>query len=204
MATQHLIDPSRLSTEVLSGYTASGVVSTVIGDDVVVLHEGASSLARRAASCLLVPREGDRVLLATVERRLFVLAILERSAGESTIEVEGDLHVRSRSGAVTIAGRTLTLAAQHASWVAESASILAEHLSLDATRLRHVSSFSERIAESVKETFGRSYREIREAEHVNAGTLTFSLRGVLRAHAETAIVTAKKLVKLNADQVHLG
>lgn len=77
-------------------------------------------------------------------------------------------------------------------------------MSIESTRLRQVATLSETVFGSAKETLGRSYRSIAEAEHVTAGTLTLSVRDLLRANAETALVTAKKLVKMNAEQIHLG
>ncbi|MBX3275607.1 MAG: DUF3540 domain-containing protein [Sandaracinaceae bacterium] len=195
-------------------------MSTVVDDGIVVSHDGRGSLARRAASCLLAPRAGDTVLVARVEGQSFVLAVLARDAEGCEIEVDGNLSVRARNGRVTVAadeelalstggalratGRTMVFAAKEASWVAEQLHLLADHLALEATRIRQAASFSEVVVESVKETLGRSYRTIRESEHVKAGSLTLSLRSTLRAHADLAVVTAKKLVKLNADQIHLG
>jgi hypothetical protein len=221
MATEHLIDPTTLDTEALAlrGEVYWGVVSAVVDRDIVVSHDGRSSLARRAASCLLAPRPGDAVLVARVEGRLFVLAVLERDDDRCEIEVEGDLSLRASGtmtleadhelrlrtpGALRATSKTLTLAAQQAIWVGEQLSVLADHLSMEATRIRQAASFSEVVVESLKETLGWSYRGIRESEHVTAGSLTLSLRGVLRAHADMAVVTAKKLVKMNADQIHLG
>jgi hypothetical protein len=220
MATEHLIDPSSFDTEALARGDDWGTVTAVIGEDVVIAQGDRSTLARRAASCLLAPQAGDDVLLARVGERYFVLAVLERSSDARAIEVEGDLTLRSRAGTVTVegaeavrlrtagalsaAGKTLTLAAKQASWASEQLRVLSDHLSLEATRIREVASFKESVLESVKETLGRSYRHIRDAEHVDAGTITMSLRATLRCHAETAIHTAKKLVKLNADQIHLG
>jgi hypothetical protein len=226
MATQHVIDPRTLDSEALAvrGEVFSGVVTTVLGDgvrsDVMVEHDGGASLARRAASCLLVPMARDRVLLARVEGQAFVLAVLEREEGTAhELAIPADLHVRARgsirleagedlrlrgANALSVAAKTLAIAAERSSWVSEHVQVLAQHLALDADRLRQVATFSERIAESAKETLGSSFREIREAEHVTGGTVTMSLRGMLRAHAEAAVVTAKKLVKLNGDQIHLG
>ncbi len=221
MATEHLIDPSTLDPEALAlrGELYTGTVSAVIDGDVVVAHEGRSTLARPATSCLLAPAAHDLVLVARAGGRAYVLAVLARESSERSIELEGDLRVRAR-GAVTIdaerelrlrtpgslglAGKTMTLAAEQASWVASQLRLLSEHLALESTRIRQVAALSEVVVESVKETLGSSYRTIREGEHVDAGSLTLSVRKMLRSHAETAIHTAKKLIKLDGDQIHLG
>jgi hypothetical protein len=98
----------------------------------------------------------------------------------------------------------MALVAEESTWVGRELRMIGEQLTLDATRIRQVSTFAERVADSVKETFGRSYRDVEEGEHVRAGSVTFSLRHMLRCHAETAVVTAKKLIKLDGDQIHLG
>lgn len=222
MATEHLIDPSTLDPEALAlrGEIYTGRVGALLDGELAVVHEGRSTLARRAASCLLAPSAGDIVLVARTGGRAYVLAVLERESDERAIEVEGDLHLCSRGGAITIeaeddlrlrargalgiAGRTLTLAAEQASWVAGSVRVLSEHLSLESTRMKQVASLSEVVVESVKETLGRAYRSIREGEYVEAGSMTLSVKNLLRSHADTAIVTADKLVKLDGDQIHLG
>lgn len=219
MATEHLIKPSPSECEALRGEVYWGIVSAVVDGAVVVSHDGRATYAHCAASCLLAPQAGDRVLLARVESNVFVLAVLERESNDREISVEGELRVRAggtvrvdagedlrlrSKGTASIATQTLTFAARRASWVSERLRVLSSHLSLESDHVRQVASFSEAVIESMKETLGRSYREIRESEHVSAGSLALSLRGLLRAHADTAIVTAKKLVKLDADQVHLG
>lgn len=229
MATEHLTDltaPSgmhALGSHALGphGDVAAGVVSGVHEREIVVSEAGGrSTRARRAASCLLAPRPGDRVLLARVDGEAFVLAVLEREDLACELEVDGDLTLRSRGGAVTIegerglrlrtpaalsaAGQTLSFVAQRASWAGEQLHLLADQVSVEAGRIRQVADFSERVVESVKETLGSSFRTIREAEHVQAGSLTLSLRKLLRAHADTAVVTAKKLAKIDAEQIHLG
>lgn len=63
--------------------------------------------ARRAASCLTTPQQGDLVLLATSARGdSYVLAVLEQQAGADTeLSVDGDLAIRAGSGRVTIAAQ---------------------------------------------------------------------------------------------------
>lgn len=222
MATEHLIDPSTLDAEALTvrGELFCGVVTAVLDGDVAVTHEGRATLARRAASCLLSPLAGDVVLVARTSAGTYVLAVLDRDSSERAIEVDGDLALRSRRGAVTVeaerelrlrtrgslgaAAKTLTLAAEQASWVAASVRVLSEHLTLESSRIKQVASFAEVVVDSVKETLGRSSRTIRESEHVDAGSMTLSVRNLLRSHADTAIATARKLIKLDGDQIHLG
>lgn len=222
MDTQHLSERMHTETEYPAnrGEIERGRVTAVLGESLAVTHADGATVARRAASCLLAPQPGDVVLVARVEGRAYVLAVLEREGAERAIDVDGDLVVRSRAGSVRVrgeqevslraggrlvaTGQTVALAAETASWVAERLQLIAESLSTEAVRMHQAASFSERVIESAKETLGSSYRHVREAEHVQAESLTFSLRKLFRTHAETAVITAKKLAKIDADQIHLG
>lgn len=220
MATENLIPLPPMEPEELEPGSGlqPGVVRARVDGGLLVSHERGSTWAKRAASCLLAPKVGDSVLLAVLPAGAFVLAVLEREGGDRELVVEGELRLvaarvsveaedeltlRSR-GASRLLGETLTLAAKEATWVGQQLRVLGEQLTLDATRIKQVSSYAEVVAESASERLGRSYRDIRESEHVKAGALTFSLRRTLRFHADTAVLTAKRLVKLGADQIHLG
>ncbi|HJL15503.1 MAG TPA: DUF3540 domain-containing protein [Sandaracinaceae bacterium LLY-WYZ-13_1] len=198
-----------------------GATVRAVTDRVIAVERGdETAVARRAASCLLAPRHGDRVLCAEVEGVAYVLAVLERDAEGTEVEVEGDLAIRSTAGSVEVdaagdlelgAGRgarlraqAMEIAAEDGRWVGRELRLLGEQLTLGATRIRQVSSFAERVADSLKETFGRSYRDVEDGEHVRAGSVTYSLRHMLRYHAETAVMSAKKLIKLDGEQIHLG
>jgi len=195
-------EPTAAGDDRVFGATVRAVA--VPGGPIAVEHEGGHGVARRAASCLLAPRSGDRVLCAEVGDSLYVLAVLEREGSATEIEVDGDLSLRSRGGSVRLAGRAVALVGEEISSVAKELRLLGDMVTIDAKRVRQVSEYAERIADSVKETFGSSYRSVAEGEHVQAGNMTWSLRHMLRCHAETAVVTAKKLIKLDGDQIHLG
>ena len=84
-----------------------GEVLGVAGQTVTVRGALSDVRARRAASCLVAPSIGDRVLVAVEEGgEAFVLALLERaSEGPTTIEADGDIAIRAASGKVTIAAQ---------------------------------------------------------------------------------------------------
>jgi len=203
-------------TGAVFGATVRAVTDRVIA----VERAGERTMARRAASCLLAPRAGDVVLCAEVDAAAYVLAVLERDAEGTELEVDGELAIRSRAGsvrvgaagdvelsadrAVRLRGKAMALVSEEGSWVGRELRLLGEQLTLDAARIRQVSTFAERVASSLKERFGRTYRDVEDHEHVRAGSVTYSLRHLLRYHADTAVMTAKKLIKLDGDQIHLG
>src|SRR5690349_3176270 len=84
-----------------------GTVAAVDGP-VFVVRTGQGDLpAGRAASCLMVPRAGDRVLIGGSRREgWYVLAILTREDGaRATLALEGDLELHLRSGRFVVAAQ---------------------------------------------------------------------------------------------------
>ena len=62
---------------------------------VTLEDDGTDVVARRAASCLLAPEPGDRVLL-TLQPEPFVLAVLERDADRvARLEIEGNAALKA-------------------------------------------------------------------------------------------------------------
>ena len=206
---------------VLDGTVFPATVQAVTDRIVRVDVESGPRLARRAPSCLLAPEVDDVVLCTAVGDKTYVLAVLERETAARALEVEGDLTLRSRTGSVCIeaeegdielcaretarvSGKVVTLAGDEGRWAARELRLLGEHLSLSATRIVQESTFAERIAGALKERFNTTRRDVEEGEHVTAGSVKLSVRNLLRMHADTAITTAKKLIKLDGDQIHLG
>ena len=219
MATENLIPISTFANEDdAPGAVRSGVVRAFVDGSWLVSHDRGSVVAKLAPSCLLAPEVNDVVMLATVPEGAFVLAVLDRGGEHRRIEVDGELHLSAtrvcieadeeltlRSKRVArLVGEALTVAATEATWVAKQLRVLGEAFVVDATRIKQISTYSDVESESARERLGNSYRDVREVEHVKAGSLTFSLRDTLSVHANLAAVTAKKLLRLAGDQIHLG
>src|SRR5437763_190877 len=84
-----------------------GEITAIDGPIVTVRTALAEVSCRRAASCLLAPAVGDRVLVAAEERGdAYVLAVLEqRDPRTATIAVDGDLDLTAAHGKVTVAAQ---------------------------------------------------------------------------------------------------
>src|SRR5690606_38231936 len=102
----------------------------------VALEEGGEVIARRAASCLLQPEPGDRVIVGAVPEA-WVLAVLERDETRpAELAFEGDAVVRSRRGRIDLrapevqvsAGRRVGLAAREMSLQGGAAQIAVDRL----------------------------------------------------------------------------
>jgi len=172
--------------------------------------------ARRAASCLLAPAVGDRVLLAVEERGdAFVLAVLEqRDPGAATLSVEGDLTLRSVRGKVSVAARdgvdiVTGAAARIMARVVdveaqESLNVLGGALRAELGKVKTYATTIDAFFERVGIRAKRSLRTVEELDQVKAQHIDYAASGTAQLRGENALVTAHELVKLNGEQVHVG
>jgi hypothetical protein len=202
--------------EIKAVYQVFGEVVAVTSDGVRVRTALSDVPARRAASCLLEPAVGDRVLVATEEDGdAFVLAVLEqRDPHATTIAVDGDLSLRSVRGKVSIAAQegveivSATAARILANAVEvnalEALSVLGGVVTAELGKVKtyaaSVDSFFERLSSRAK----RSFRTVEEVDQVRARHIDYAASESAHVHGENALVTAHHLVKLNAEQVHVG
>jgi hypothetical protein len=202
--------------EVKAVYQQYGEVVGLEGELVTVRTPLADVSARRAASCLLAPAVGDRVLLVVEERgESFVLAVLEqRDASAATIAVEGDLTLRSIKGKVSVAAHDgidlVTAAALRLAGAAidvaaaEGISVIGSAVKAELDKVKLVATSLDSILERVSQRVKRSYRVVEELDHLQARHLDYTASGNAHVHGKNALVSADDLVKLNADQIHVG
>jgi hypothetical protein len=177
--------------------------------------------ATPSASCLLRPAPGDRALVAIVDEQCWILAILERTAGEpAIIGMDCDLTVESSTGAVRIAGHgpvdisssdKIGLQAPEIGLTARLGRIVTGHLSWIGDqfegRFEGVRLIG-RLFDSVVERFSRkslrSYRETAETDQLRCGDLDYQAEENMSLNARNVLARASKLAKLDGDQIHLG
>jgi hypothetical protein len=164
-----------------------GYVREVRDDATLMLSDG--RCARVAASCLLQPECGDRVVLIELAGgEAFVQAILERDAARpANLQVPG-------APRVTLSARQLVLAASDSLQmrslrdidVAAAAGVLgltAPHVTVTAV---------ESIIQSTKQYLA------------SIGTYALQVSGLLRLHGQQAIVTAQQDIKIDAERISVG
>ncbi len=195
----------------------------VLADDRVfaVRTPSGSRQARRAVSCLVEPEVDDRVLVAVEGGSAWVLAVLERRAGAPlSLGAEGDVTFRLQNGAFAVAAQegislatagdaTVVAAGLHVdaaegSMRVERMSYLGQFLRGEVERIQLVAgaldAFLERLVQKVK----RSFRTVTEIDQLRAGQIDYTAEQNARIHAENAVVTAQKLVKIDGQQIHVG
>ncbi len=202
----------------------------VVEDATVVLTDGATSVvrtrlgdlrARRAASCLVDPMPKDRVLVALSGDEVFILAVLVR-AGEAPVRLSSDesVEIVSRKGtvsilaqegvtvasakAVEISGAELGVHAERARVALAELGFVGKLVDVSATALRVAAERVERTAGRLVERLGRSYRFVEETEQLRAKEIDLRAEGNLAMRADHTVVLARKIVKFDGSQVHIG
>ncbi|TWD90349.1 uncharacterized protein DUF3540 [Variovorax beijingensis] len=184
--------------------------------------EGAVWMCRRAASCLLKPREGDTVLLSGPDRlRVYLIAVIEQAdPAASRIDAPGDITFGGAGGTVSIesAGNlslrsSAALEMKSVRWAmqADEGDCRVDQLrvtaqSVDATvgRTRLVGKVLETVADRIVQMARNALRLVEEVDQSRVGHLDCKATQTVRIHGQHTMVTGKELVKVDASQIHMG
>jgi len=207
-------------------YDPVHLIGTVLHRDddgsFVIECDGHQWRTRLAASCLLLPQQGDHVLISGPEAsRVYLIAVVEQAdPQQSQLETTGDVVLRSRSGsvslestkdvrlagqqAVTVETASLALQAKEASFVAEKMKYLGTEVTATVGSTRVVGKVYEAIMDRLSFLSRVTFRAAEEVEHVRAGSLDYRADKSARIHASYTMMTGEKLVKVDAKQIHMG
>jgi hypothetical protein len=199
-----------------------GTVETVEHGEITVHTDGDSWHAERAASCLVEPQVGDEVtIVITGDGRAFVVAVLVRACvGETTLAVDGDLRIAARGGtcyieaardvelrsegAMSLLSKALNLRAEEGNVVLGKLTMLASSIVAHSDSARFAAkaldSFYERVAQTAKVW----HRKVEELDLLRAGRADYRTDKEMCLRSENFLVGARKLAKLDAEQIHIG
>lgn len=208
--------------KVPQSFQDSGTVLRVEDDRVLVQGPAGELRCRRAVSCVVDPRADDLVLVAGLANGdVYVLAVLERPGDQAAVwSAPGAVTLATPDGAVTVAARdgvnvvtpaTLRVTSDAVSLTARTGDLAVQALAyagalvaadLDELKLtaRRVDTVAERLSQRLK----RAYRTVTEIDQLRAEQGDWSFKKTLGLHAANVIATAKELVKVDGDQIHLG
>lgn len=199
-----------------------GRILQPIGSAYVVAVGHRRFQAKRAASCLVVPRRNDRVIVASGSNGpSYILAILEQDdTSSSELDLRGDATIRASSGQLRIASadgveivspKDVSVTAKGFNLRAAGASLLVDTLEhfgnrvlTDVQQLRVKVTALDTVAERISQRAKRIYRNVEDLEHARVGQLDFAAKNNLRMHAKNALLTALSLVKVDGEQIHMG
>lgn len=178
----------------------------------------------RADGCLLKPQPGDLVLVATTSDTAgYILSIIKRAQSgkrPAVLDVQGDLNISTADGDLTLASnRNLSL------FAGSEASIVSEKLSAGAIRAQlqaHKVSVATRLftgsysvvsmaAESVEHVFSSLTQKLRncvrmveEHDEVTASSARLAVQDDYAVQSRNEVHLAEEVVKIDAEEVHLG
>lgn len=201
---------------------ASGVVTSIEEEVAIVETAEGPRRARRAAGCLLEPRAGDRVLVSTIEDgTTFVLSVLERPGdGASTISAPGDLRVVAASGKVeilaaegvdivspspvTVTSQAVALSAEEGHFSLGTLAMVGERLAAEIGSVKLLSVAVDTVIERVSQKLARSYKRVTELERLTAKMIRYEADKTCAISGENTLVTAKEVVKVDGEHIHIG
>lgn len=189
-----------------------------------VLSCGAERLqAVPSASCMMRPLPGDEVLVSLDRTgRCFILSVLVRKDGVASTDLDftGQVNINVAGGSLNlVAEQDVTLAAAEQcallggklSVLAEEGEVRVERLNLLGKSLqaniksigavaKNIETSARRLTQRLKDFF--CYVE-EHSEH-QAGNARHVVEETLTMHAKNAFHVADEIVKIDAEQVHLG
>jgi len=158
---------------------------------------------RVALSCLVQPEPGDLALIARTRQGLFVLALLER-AGEAPTRLALGPDAEVAAGTLRFTAETLHVQARIGHMLLEELTHIGRTVTAHANKLRFIGDTLETLADRLLTQVRRSFRFVSETEQVRAGDIDHRAEQTLTVRGRTAFVTADTLVKVDADQIHMG
>jgi hypothetical protein len=199
-----------------------GTVVRVQEDGYSVDCDGRQWQCARAASCLLVPADGDTVLISGPDSlRVFLIAVIAQADPAHTrIEASGDVVIASAGGDLTLSsnGRTAIngraqvqvqtaafgLQAQDADCRVERMRYAGAEVKGSIGALRLIGKIFESAVDRLTQVSRNAFRITEESEHVRAGVFDCQATQSARMHSPYTVVTGEELVKVDARQIHVG
>lgn len=201
-------------------FEAMGTVTRVEGPIYAVQIDGRELRARRALSCLVEPLLHDCVLVAAQGNVAYVLAVLEREAGTTTLKVDGDLDLSVPNGKLRIVGgegidvvspKELNVLASTLAWHANQLKVTASEVVTVASRVvadiattKLKGGVFDRMFDRVSERVKRSYRTVEEIDQLRSKQIDYQATETMSLRSENMVATAKELVKVDGEQIHFG
>jgi len=189
----------------------------------VTLADGHRPLrCRRPARCLLLPAPGDTVMVAGPhDDALYVIAVVAQAdRRQATLAVDGDLRLHSKRGGIAIhsagaldlqSDTAVATRAPQWSLTAERGQCSVSELDYQGAEVRFSVLVSRFVGHACEVVLDRlhlltrsSFRITEEVEQVRAGQIDIQASRTLRLHAKNTLVTSKELVKVDAEQIHMG
>jgi hypothetical protein len=202
-------------------WAPDAIVRARDGRSVQIGRAGENLNARIAFSCLVQPEPGDLVATQDAGGVIWVTAILERpTQTPMRLLAEGDVSIASAHGNISIAaagrvqvdagdcvgisGAELELQAGVARFILDEHLQIGRRATYYVQKIRSAGQVLEQIAETVLTRARNLTRFVEESDQLRAGDVDHRAEGTMQLRAKTAFMTADDLVRLDANQIHMG
>ncbi|MEG9883601.1 MAG: DUF3540 domain-containing protein [Hyphomicrobiales bacterium] len=169
--------------------------------------------ARCAASCLLQPVEGDRVLLSAGHGGNYVLAVLTRERkGPAVLRFGGDVTIHARGGtmglecenSLAFQAEQLDIAAPKAIISVDDADIVAREVSLKTSRFEAVIGRVEQICDTLIQRLGRYFRYTAGHEEKQALSSTQLIDDTLAMTSKNTVMQSRETTRIDGENINMG
>ncbi len=184
--------------------------------------DGADWTCSQALSCLIEPQIGDEVIISGPDHdRVYLIAVISRNSDAPvSLRVKGDLAISSTTGAVSVHSATgtrigsdacLQVNASHYEQNHKTARITIEEMTYAGNTLEGTvgkttffSSVVALMADRINSVARLCFRHVREVDHVRAQTIDYEAEKLTRVHGGYTTLTARDVMKINGDQIHMS
>ena len=199
-----------------------GTVISCEADAVLVNTDQGVFTARQALSCLVVPEEGDRVLVVGMPREaVFIVAVLDRQGKQPLqISLQGDCSVKVLRGRLNLAAEeelhllsskelgldaaNISIRASRSNVIIDTLSFVGSQIFAQSQKIRLIGVFFDSVMERFAQRFKRSYRVVEEIDHVRSDEMDYRAENNLSLRGKNTLIEANDIVRLDGDQIHLG
>lgn len=175
---------------------------------------------RRATSCLVEPMSGDEVLVAAEDHDGWVISVLARGQkapplplivdGDVNLSVDGALRLEADTldmvgrTRTRLLGHTLRIGARAAEVAIDRATVAGEQVELQVARLRSLAEQVDVVADRIVGRFRKRMQFVSELDQLRAQHVDARARGMMALRGEHTVLTAREVVKVDGEQVHVG
>jgi len=180
-----------------------------------IVHTEVDELqARKAASCLLEPVAGDRVLVSgPAPDSVWIIAVLERQGPQpSRLVFDGDVEIQAHKGdlrlkserSLKLESTRLMLRAREGTALIDRFTWFGDKVSAALRRVAATVNLFEIFAERTTLFSKHSLRSIEEVDQVRSGVIDYQSEQTLSLRGREVLATAEELVKVDGGQIHMG
>ncbi len=179
-------------------------------------------LAKKAASCLLIPESRDTVLVATsAAGQCYILSVLERFSDDtSRLHFDGDVELMSRSGKlrlgslqgidmtspeqIKLTSSSLQIMAEQGECRISRFAFLGDLFDGKITGIKLISKTVESLCDLIRVKSKRSYRTVEDTEQLKAGKIEYNAEKLMSLRGKYSVITAKEDMKIDGKMIHMG